>query len=148
MPHGTGHYRHNNGDEFLGTWDEGQRLGLGEYRWAPANPNTSKFRDLHYGQFARLPHGRGVRIHHYGDKFRGEFRVGERSGHGTTNCSDALGAPDAGNWHSGFYAGGRASGSGYEVSAAASARVCSVREAIRIVSGLGGVAGRSFVVRK
>jgi len=84
-------------------------MGLGEYRWAHS-------RDIHYGQWARLEHGRGVRMYDYGDTYRGEFKVGERCGHGTTTSIDALGQRDRFNYHVGFYYGGKAQGAGHELS--------------------------------
>ena len=34
---------------------------------------------------------RGVRQYANGDKYRGEFKVGEKSGHGTTTCRTTTG---------------------------------------------------------
>ncbi|MBF0180299.1 MAG: hypothetical protein HQM03_09770 [Magnetococcales bacterium] len=96
---GTGTYRFDNGEEYVGEWRNGQRHGIGTYTFLNGEKYRGDWRDdrmegkgvFHYQDGARYDgewrnnqrHGQGSLIQANGDKYVGHWRNDKKFGPGT-----------------------------------------------------------------
>ena len=97
-PHGQGRYVAQNGDEYVGSFENGEFHGRGVYYyvngdqfrglWRKGNPygqGTMEYKNgnIYEGGWANgLRHGKGVLRYRSGSRYEGDWKLGERHGRG------------------------------------------------------------------
>ena len=81
-----GSYKWDDGDYYIGEWQNNKRTGKGTYIFGPKSQWSG---DMYVGKFKNaLLHGQGTYTYSNGDKYEGEYKDDKRNGQGVYTYSN------------------------------------------------------------
>jgi len=99
---GQGTYIWANGDKYVGDWKDGNRIGQGTFTWGKGKWHGDKY----VGDFQNgKKHGHGTYTWANGNQYVGDWNDDKKHGHGTQSFAD--GTQKSGHWENDNYIGPR-----------------------------------------
>lgn len=89
MPCGYGQYKWQNGDLYIGHFEQGMKSGFGKWRQQPSNPDQPMKFNQFEGEYKNdVKEGKGIFIWEAGNRYEGDYSGDERHGWGTMSWID------------------------------------------------------------